>query len=1148
MKSKTSSRRKPPKKVFIIGSGGLKIGQAGEFDYSGSQAIKALKEEGIKTVLLNPNIATVQTDADFADRVYFLPLTYHFAVRIITRERPDAILLNVGGQSALNLGLELDREGVLKRHRVRVLGTSLKTIHDTEDRAAFSARLQKIGIAVPRGTTVKTVEEGLLFAKRIAYPVMVRMGFALGGLGSGYARNPRELRELLGTALSQGEEALLEEYLGGWKEIEYEIMRDSFGNAVTVCNMENMDPMGIHTGESIVVAPSQTLSNEEYHLLRAMALKVAHNLDIVGECNIQFALEPKPKFFSQRGMVVEKPSSIRSLSKRGSTAQESVSEASRARMRRNGAERSREPNGSFLAGETDRVFPAGRAERPRVRVIEVNARLSRSSALASKATGYPLAFVATKVALGIPLHAIPNAITRATGSFFEPALDYIAVKIPRWDLTKFRAAELTIGSEMKSVGEVMALGRSFPEALQKAVRMLCLGKELFMNNGYHDLGKALRDIRIPTPSRLFALAFALEHKVSVSRITRLSGIDPWFLSHLKIIAGAYASLRAKGWDEMKRNTPALKTLKQLGFSDACIAEACARTEHAVRRLRKQCGVVPTVKQIDTTAGEFPAKTNYLYCTYHGSAHDVVRERRPAIVLGSGPYRIGSSVEFDWCCVNTVKTLRKKKIRTVVVNSNPETVSTDYDMSDRLYFEELTLERILDICEFERPRGLVVSMGGQVPNNLALSLAHAKVPLWGTSALNIDRAEDRHKFSALLDQLKVDQPAWKELTTVDNACAFANTAGYPVLVRPSYVLSGSAMNIAEDKEELTRYLTAASAVTPDHPVVVSKFIEGAKEVEIDGVAQKGELVLYAVTEHVEHAGVHSGDATVVYPPQRLFLETTRRVKLVCRNIVKELDITGPFNIQFLVKDNRIQVIECNLRASRSFPFVSKVSRYNFIDFATRAMLGEDIRGDYRTLDLDYVAVKAPKYSFSRIKGADPKPTVEMASTGEVACFGDSYEEAFLKAIAAAGNYYPQKTILLSIGPDTAKGILFPDIQALTRQGFTFAATEHTANFLEDNGVKTLRLRKVSEGGSPNVSEWIGRRKVDCVINIPERRQTSSARSDGFFIRRLAVDSHIPLHTDLKIAKLYLRSLSTTKEEDLSVKAWDEYITAERWWKG
>ncbi|MFA4872719.1 MAG: carbamoyl-phosphate synthase (glutamine-hydrolyzing) large subunit [Patescibacteria group bacterium] len=1082
----TLSKKTLPKKVFIIGSGGLKIGQAGEFDYSGSQAIKALKEEGIKTVLLNPNIATVQTDADFADRVYFLPLTLHFAARIIAREHPDAILLNVGGQSALNLGLELDREGVLKRHRVRVLGTSLKTIHDTEDRAAFSARLQKIGIAVPRGTTVKNMEEGLLFAKRIAYPVMVRVGFSLGGLGSGYARNPRELRELLNTALSQGGEALLEEYLGGWKEIEYEIMRDSFGNAVTVCNMENMDPMGIHTGESIVVAPSQTLSNKEYHLLRAMALKVAHHLDIVGECNIQFAVEPKPRVKS-------------------------------------------------------RVMP-------RIRVIEVNARLSRSSALASKATGYPLAFVATKAALGIPLHAIPNAITRATGSFFEPALDYIAVKIPRWDLTKFRAAELTIGSEMKSVGEVMALGRSFPEALQKAVRMLCLGKELFMNNGYHDLEKALRDIRIPTPSRLFAFTFALGHKVNVSRIARLSGIDPWFLSHLKTLAGAYASLRAKGWDEVRRNTPALKKLKQLGFSDACIAEACAHTEHAVRRLRKQCGVVPTVKQIDTTAGEFPAKTNYLYCTYHGSAHDVTRERRPAIVLGSGPYRIGSSVEFDWCCVNTAKTLRHKKIRTIVVNSNPETVSTDYDMSDRLYFEELTLERILDICEFERPRGLVVSMGGQVPNNLALSLAHAKVPLWGTSARNIDRAEDRHKFSALLDRLNIDQPAWKELTTVREACAFANAAGFPVLVRPSYVLSGSAMNVAEDEEELTRYLTAASAVTPDHPVVVSKFIEGAKEVEIDGVAQKGELVLYAVTEHVEHAGVHSGDATVVYPPQRLFLETTRRVKLVCRNIVKELDITGPFNIQFLVKDNRIQVIECNLRASRSFPFVSKVSRYNFIDFATRAMLGEDIRGDYRTLDLDYVAVKAPKYSFSRIKGADPKPTVEMASTGEVACFGDSYEEAFLKAIAAAGNYYPKKTILLSIGPDTAKGILLFDIQALSRQGFVFAATEHTANFLEDNGIETLCLRKVSEGGSPNVSEWIRGRKVDCVINIPERRQTSSSRTDGFFIRRLAVDSHIPLHTDLKIAKMYLRSLSTTKEDDLSAKAWDEYTTAERWWKG
>ncbi|MEW6610955.1 MAG: carbamoyl-phosphate synthase (glutamine-hydrolyzing) large subunit [Patescibacteria group bacterium] len=1075
-----------PKKVLIIGSGGLKIGQAGEFDYSGSQAIKALKEEGIKTILLNPNIATVQTDADFADRVYFLPLNSHFASRIIVRERPDAILLNVGGQSALNLGLELARRGMLRRYHVRVLGTSLKTIHDTEDRAAFTARLKEIGVPAPHGATIKTVEEGLRFAKRISYPVMVRVGFALGGLGSGYACNPHELRELLHAALTQGGEALVEEYLGGWKEIEYEIIRDSFGNAVTVCNMENMDPMGIHTGESIVVAPSQTLSNEEYHQLRTQALRVAHHLNIVGECNIQFAVEPRPR--------VKK-----------------------------------------------------KDVKPRIRIIEVNARLSRSSALASKATGYPLAYVATKVALRHPLYEIPNAVTRATGSFFEPALDYLAVKIPRWDLMKFRAAELTIGSEMKSVGEVMALGRSFPEALQKAVRMLGLGKELFLHNGYHDLTTALHDIRTPTPTRLFALIFALEHGVALSRIARMSGIDPWFLSQMKSLTHAYTSLRAGGWKWIQRNSSILRMLKQFGFSDACIADACASTERRVRRLREKQGITPIVKQIDTTAGEFPAKTNYLYCTYQGNTHDVVRERNPMIVLGSGPYRIGSSVEFDWCGVNTAKTLRKRKVRTVMVNSNPETVSTDYDMSDRLYFEELTLERVLDICEFECPKGVVVSMGGQVPNNLAIPLARAGIPLLGTSAKNIDRAEDRYKFSALLDRLHIDQPAWKELTTLRDACAFAKEAGFPVLVRPSYVLSGSAMNIAEDEEELDRYLSAASTVTPDHPVVISKFIEGAKEVEIDGVAQKGELILYALTEHVEHAGVHSGDATVVYPPQRLFLETTRRIKSVCRHIVKELAITGPFNIQFLVKDNRIQVIECNLRASRSFPFVSKVSRYNFIDFAVRAMCGEDVRGDYRTLDLDYVAVKAPKYSFSRIKGADPMPTVEMTSTGEVACFGDSYEEAFLKAIAAAGNYFPQKTFLLSVGPDTAKGTLLPDIQALSQQGFLFAATEHTADFLESNGVAALRLRKVSEGGSPNVSEWIGKRKVDCVINIPERRQTPSAKMDGYLIRRLAVDHHIPLHTDLKITKLYLRAITTTKENDLAVKAWDEYTTAERWWR-
>lgn len=1072
-----------PRKVLIIGSGGLKIGQAGEFDYSGSQAIKALKEEKIKTVLLNPNIATIQTDSAFADRVYFLPLTPHFAHAVIAKERPDAILLNVGGQTALNLGLALHRNGTLKQYGVRVLGTPVRTIDDTENRARFTARLAEIRILTPQGATVKSVSDGLTLAKKLQYPVMVRVGFALGGLGSGAARNPQELTELLIPALAETGEVLIEEYLGGWKEVEYEIMRDCRGNAVTICNMENMDPMGIHTGESIVIAPSQTLSNEEYHSLRTIAIRVAHHLLIIGECNIQFALEPKP-----------------------------------AKARR----------------------------APRVRVIEVNARLSRSSALASKATGYPLALVATKVALGMPLYKIPNAVTRATGSFFEPALDYVAVKIPRWDLSKFRAAHHTIGSEMKSVGEVMALGRTFPEALQKAVRMLGQNRELLLNNPYHDRVRARQDIRVPTPTRLYAIAYALEHGIGVSEIAKLSSIDRWFLEEIKSIVAHAAKLKRASWKEIPHHAPFLRKSKQLGFSDAYLSEIFSQTEDEIRRIRVELGVRPVVKQIDTTAGEFPAHTNYLYLTYHGSAHDVPPARRPAIVLGSGPYCIGSSVEFDWCGVTTVGCLRRKRVPAIMINSNPETVSTDYDMSDRLYFEELTYERVRDICDFEKPRGVVVSVGGQIPNSLALPLHQAGIPILGTDARSIDIAEDRHKFSSLLDRLQVDQPEWEELTTLSDAAAFAQHAGYPVLVRPSYVLSGSAMNVATNDEELKSYLTAATAVSAAHPVVISKFIEGAKEVEIDGVAQKGDLVLYAITEHVEDAGVHSGDATIVYPPQRLFLETVRRVKLITRGVVKELKITGPFNIQFLVKDNRVQVIECNLRASRSFPFVSKVSRYNFIDYAVRAMLGDDIRGEYRTLDLDYVAVKSPQYSFSRIKGADPRPTVEMTSTGEVACFGDSYEEAFLKSILAAGSDIPRKIILLSIGGDNAKGLLLEDIQALIRNKYRLAATNDTAEFFQKNGIAVTKLYKLSENKSPNIAEWIQGRKIDCVINIPRRKQTSAALTDGYHIRRLAADYHLTLITDIKLAKLFFRSICNLEEKDLTPKAWDEYLTPERWW--
>ena len=1073
-----------PHKVLIIGSGGLKIGQAGEFDYSGSQAIKALKEEKIKTILLNPNIATIQTDAGFADRVYFLPLTPHFAREVIAKEKPDAIMLNVGGQTALNLGLTLHRDGTLKKYGVRVLGTSITTIDDTEDRARFATRLAEIDVQTPKGNTVHTVKEGLQLAKKMGYPIMVRVGFALGGLGSGAAHSPKELKEVLAQALADGGEALVEEYLGGWKELEYEIMRDAYGNAVTVCNMENMDPMGIHTGESIVVAPSQTLSNEEYHLLRSMALKVAHHLNIIGECNIQFALEPTP---------------------------------------------------------------ARRGTAPRIRVIEVNARLSRSSALASKATGYPLAFVATKVILGKALHEIPNATTRATGSFFEPALDYIAVKIPRWDLSKFRAARHTIGSEMKSVGEVMALGRTFPEALQKAVRMLATNRELFWNNPYATRAAARADIRTPTPTRLWAIAYALHAGVSVRKIAQWSFIDPWFLGEMHSMNAHARQLRRLGWERYRTDTGLTRLTKQCGFSDFFIAKLYAQSEERVREARIRLHVTPVVKQIDTTAGEFPARTNYLYLTYHGTTHDVKRAKKPVVVLGSGPYRIGSSVEFDWCGVTAVRCLRRMRIPALMVNANPETVSTDYDISDRLYFEELTLERVRDICDFEMPRGIIVSVGGQTPNSLALPLARAGIRILGTTAAQIDRAEDRHKFSSLLDRLHVDQPAWKELTTVADAYAFAARAGYPVLVRPSYVLSGSAMNVAANDENLASYLTAATAVSEDSPVVISKFIEGAKEVEIDGVAQKGELMLYAITEHVEDAGVHSGDATIVYPPQRLFLETVRRIKLITRGIVKELRITGPFNIQFLVKDNRVQVIECNLRASRSFPFVSKVSRYNFIDVAIRAIQGDNIRGDYRTLDLDYVAVKSPQYSFSRIKGADPRPTVEMTSTGEVACFGDSYEEAFLKSILAAGNGIPKKTILLSIGGDTAKGQLLGDIRALAGKGYRLAATNDTADFLGKNGISVNKLHKLSEKKSPNIAEWMQKGTIDCVINIPRRTQSDTALTDGYHIRRLAADCHLTLITDMKLAKLFLRAICNLQEEDLAAKAWDEYITPERWWK-
>lgn len=1056
-----------PKKVLILGSGGLRIGQAGEFDYSGSQAIKALHEEGIFTVLVNPNIATVQTNADMADRVYFLPLTKEFVEGVIEKEQPDALFLSFGGQTALNLGLELEGAGVLQRHGVRVLGTPTSTIRNTEDRALFARELKKIDVAIAKSIAVNTVAKGRAAAKRLGYPLMIRSAYSLGGQGSGLIENQKQLKERLVEAFATAPQVLLEEYLGGWKEIEYEVVRDQYDNCVTVCNMENVDPMGVHTGESIVVAPSQTLNNHEYQMLRSVAIKTVRHLGVVGECNIQYALHP-------------------------------------------------------ITGE--------------YRVIEVNARLSRSSALASKATGYPLAWVAAKLALGYNLMDVKNMVTQTTQAFFEPALDYVAVKVPRWDLTKFKAASRRIGSEMKSVGEVMAIGRTFEEAIQKAMRMLNVGVEGVVGHELKNLD-VMDEVKHPTDRRLFALATAMEQGKTVDELHEMTDIDRWFLYKIHNIVMTWKQLHRS----RELSTPLLRMAKQRGFSDQHIATARGTTADAVRRLRIKRKIIPVVKQIDTLAGEFPAQTNYLYMTYNGTEHDVKRDRTSLAVLGSGPYRIGSSVEFDWCCVQAVKSAKAKKYNTIMVNCNPETVSTDFDICDRLYFEELTLERVMDIVEFEQPKGVVVSMGGQVPNNLALPLHQHGVKIMGTSPEDIDRAEDRHKFSSLLDRIGVDQPEWKELTTVEHAKAFAERAGYPVLIRPSYVLSGAAMNIAFNEEGLMQFLSAAAEVSKEHPVVISKFIESAKEVEIDGVAQNGELVIYAFTEHVEHAGVHSGDATVAMPPQKSYLETIRRIKRITRLVVRELNITGPFNMQLLGKGNNIKVIELNLRASRSFPFVSKATKYNFADIATRAMLGDDVSGEYNTVDLDYVAVKAPQFSYSRIKGADPVLYVEMGSTGEVACFGDSYLEAFLKSLLAVDMRLPRKNILLSIGRDEDKVELAKYIRTLHDLGFHLYATEHTAEYIADKLVLPVsRLYKVSEQRSPNIIESIQDGTIDFIINIP-RQYNRTTVSDGFRIRRTAIDHHVSMIANVQLAKTFILALDAmrTKDMQMSILAWDEY---------
>jgi carbamoyl-phosphate synthase large subunit len=1075
----------PPRKVLLLGSGALKIGEAGEFDYSGSQAIKALREEGVKVILVNPNIATIQTSEHLADRVYFLPVTPPFVEKVIARERPDGVLLSFGGQTALNCGVSLWKLGVFERYGVRVLGSPMAAIETTEDRELFNRSLAAAGLKTPRGIAVRSVEEGLRAAEKIGYPVMARVAYALGGKGSGISFNPRELREALNKAFADTSQVLIEEYLEGWKEIEYEVVRDGVDNCITVCNMENFDPMGIHTGESIVIAPSQTLTNHEYHFLREISLRAIRHLRIVGECNIQFALHPR--------------------------------------------------TGDY-------------------RIIEVNARLSRSSALASKATGYPLAFVAAKLALGRLLPELRNSITLATTACFEPALDYLVVKIPRWDLKKFARVSKKIGSEMKSVGEVMAIGRTFEEAIQKATRMLQVGMYGLVCNANYSFADLEKELRHPTDERLFGIAEALKKGYTVQRIRELTKIDAWFLEKIKSIVDCEARLARHKLASLPRDL--LAEAKRKGFSDKQISLLTGSSELRVRKARQERGIVPVVKQIDTLAAEYPAKTNYLYLTYNGSTDDVSfrngngGRKRPGadgkgkashgkvMVLGSGSYSIGSSVEFDWCCVSAALTLKRMGCQTIMVNYNPETVSTDYDICDRLYFDELSFERVLDIYEKEDPQGVLFSMGGQIPNNIALRCHRAGVRILGTPAASIDRAENRFKFSRLLDELGVDQPEWKELTSVAEARAFSRRIGYPVLIRPSYVLSGAAMSIVFTEHDLDRYLRRASLVTPEYPVVISKFILNAKEIELDAVADRGEVIASAIIEHVENAGVHSGDATMVLPPQKLYIETIRRIRAIGQEVARALQITGPFNIQFIARANEIKVIECNLRASRSFPFVSKVAKTNFVDLAVAAMLGEPVRNRKTTLDLNYVGVKAPQFSFTRLKGADPALGVEMASTGEVACLGDDVHEAFLKALISAGYTLPRKNILLSLGGESTKVRFLESAQTLRGLGFRLFATEKTAKFLHGQGILCTLLHKVHERRSPNIRDYIAQKRIDFVIAIQDAARKAEFAS-AYKLRRMAVDFSIPLLTNLQVADLFVQALAAKSVEELKVKAWDEY---------
>ncbi|NQV12727.1 MAG: carbamoyl-phosphate synthase (glutamine-hydrolyzing) large subunit [Parcubacteria group bacterium] len=1056
------------KKVLVLGSGAIKIGQAGEFDYSGSQAIKALKEEGIKTVLVNPNIATIQTSDYLADEVYFLPIDVHHVTKIIKKEKPDGVLLSFGGQTALNVGIDLDKKGILKRHGVKVLGTPVKTIMDTEDRDLFVRKLREIKLKAPTSKVATSVEQAAKIADQIGYPVMCRIAFALGGLGSGVAYNQQELTDLVKKGFSHAKQILIEEYLEGWKELEYEVVRDQDDNCIVVCSMENIDPMGVHTGESVVVAPVQTLTATENFRLRALAIKTIRHLGVIGECNIQFAFDPRSDDY---------------------------------------------------------------------RIIEVNARLSRSSALASKATGYPLAFIAAKLVLGKNLTELENSITKVTSACFEPALDYIVLKFPRWDLKKFRKVSDSLGSEMKSVGEVMAIGRNFEEVLQKAIRMLDTGMVGLVGNQkkFRNLSEAVAK---PTERRLFAIAQAIRRGYSLDKIYQLAKIDRWFLGKIKNIVEVEREVKKHRLQNLPK--PLLKEAKRRGFSDVQIGALTGSVETKVRQKRKRMGIVPVVKQIDTLAAEYPAKTNYLYLTYDGSGNDLdSRAGKQIIVLGGGPYRIGSSVEFDWCCVNSIMTLEKLGYNTIMINCNPETVSTDYDICDKLFFEELSLERVLDICDQEKPQGVIVAMGGQTPNNLALPLHKAGIKIKGTTPGNIDRAENRHTFSGLLDKLGIDQPEWKELTSLKAAENFANNIGYPVLIRPSYVLSGAAMSVALNKEELKKYLKKASAINKEYPVVISKYIIKAKEIDIDAVAEKGELVCYAISEHVENAGVHSGDATLVLPPQRTYLATMRQIKKIARQIAAALQITGPFNIQFIAKDNSVKVIECNLRASRSFPFISKVFKLNFIDLATKVIMGKTVPAiEKSSFALDYVGVKAPQFSFTRLKGSDPVQNVEMTSTGEVACLGDDFQEAFLKSLQAVGFKMPQKTILLSTGPVESKADFLPSVRKLAEMGFEFYATKGTADFLKTHGLKAKVLYWPLENKEPSTLSYIADGKIDLVINIPKNEQREELDND-YLIRRKAVDFDVPLITNMQLAKRLVEAMSEKSTQELEVKSWREY---------